>query len=158
MKTGEDFRELAKIPSPKEDLPYYAEVTAVTEDNKNHEKAQALKDLTSERRHQANKKKFDKAQSKRFNPIPRELIDWKAPIDPESTHSRKLANYWDGPFSIIKTLPHKFTAEIEKIDLATMTPISRTKRTVYLGDTRPTLMLTFQERPKGNEWTPLWMN
>ena len=158
VKTGEDFRELAKIPSPKEDLPYYAEVTAVTEDNKNHEKAQALKDLTSERRHQANKKKFDKAQSKRFNPIPRELIDWKAPVDPESTHSRKLANYWDGPFSIIKTLPHKFTAEIEKIDLATMTPISRTKRTVYLGDTRPTLMLTFQERPKGNEWTPLWMN
>ena len=162
VQHGEETRELVKIAgsvknSEQNSKTFYAEVAVLTPQNIHQEAAQAKRDIASEKRHERNKKYFDsKKQPRRYKPIVDELLDWHSPLDPESTNSRKLANLWRGPFAVVQTYPHNYTALIQEFDLATMKLVPRTQRRVYLGDTRPTVMLAFQHRPKG-EWQAPWM-
>ena len=155
VKCGEQERKLHKIPGDEQ--TYLAEVNAISEDNVFHEYAQAKRDSVSAKRHVMNKARFDsRIQPKKFRPCLWEMVDWKSFMDPESTHSRKLANVWRGPFVVTKVRQHPYSVIIEQLDLETMKLDHTTRRDVYTGDLRPTLNLAFKNRPHGN-WQPPWL-
>ena len=149
-KDGEEKRELTKIQGKTD--TYLAEVNIISKLNWEHEHSQARHDQASEKRHLENKKRLD-ARSFRYYPILMEVVDWKSPLDPESTHSRKLANLWRGPYVVVDYKSYPFTAIIEQLDMEDMALVKKTRRQVYVGDLRPTLQFAFRNRPRGL-WTP----
>ena len=155
VRNGEQRRTLTKLRGQNQ--TFLAEVNVIDESNIYHEYHQAKKDKTSYARHLFNKAKFDsKQQPKPYRPCLWELVDWKSPIDPESTHSRKLANVWRGPFVVSKVRHHPYNVNIQELNLATMEPDVNSTRDVYCGDLRPTLQLAFRNRPR-QQWAPEWV-
>ena len=151
-------RKLAKIPGSGSKT-YYAQVSFVNSENVVQESQQAKRDLASEKRHFVNKQLYDKVnQPKHFRPLIGELLDYLSPIDSteDNIDNRKLANYWSGCYAVRSLLPNAFSANVEKIDLATMKIIPGSRRRVYLGSCRPSLMLSFNNRPHSNTFRPEW--
>ena len=86
-----------------------------------------------------------------------ELVDWKEPVDPDNPTTRKMRNPYQGPYLIIKRdLPGK-TVTIQKVSLDTL-EVQGKKRTVHVGQIRPTMEFEWLTRPRGDDWTPnaLW--
>ena len=153
LQNNNGTRELAKVGNGK----YFAEVSFVNEDNFYQEMAQGKRDQLSEERHFINKSIYDKKKQPKFYvPIKGELIDFLQVQDEDSPNSRKLANYWKGPYNVKSIDSHGKTAIIEKVDLSTFQKIPKSERKVYLGSTRPTLMLEFYNRPRGAV-SPPWL-
>ena len=146
-------RQLTKIPGKTVD--FYSAVNALAW---SHEYAQSKKDEAAKRRHQRNARNFNDGHIL-YRPLLNELVDWHMPIDPASPESRKLANYWNGMYSVTALRPFNQTVQIQKVEMnndGRLQALPEMSREVYVGDLRPTLMLSFQNRPHGDDWNPSW--
>ena len=145
-------RQLTKIPGKTVD--FYSAVNALAW---SHEYAQSKKDEAAKKRHVRNARTFNDGQVL-YRPLLNELVDWHMPIDPTSPESRKLANYWNGMYSVTALRPYNQTVQIQKVEMGNdgrLQALPEMSREVYVGDLRPTLMLSFQNRPHG-QWNPSW--
>ena len=93
-------------------------------------------------------------QGKRLRrPVLHELLDWKAPHDPNSKNNRKLALKFQGPFLVTEVVNPQ-VVEIAKIIDGHVDP--STRRHVSVRQTRPTLHYAEKERPPGR--LPSWIH
>ena len=121
------------------------------------EAAQAAKDELARKTHANNADRIQRKRPKNWCPIMNELVDWKEPVDPDNPTTRKMRNPYQGPYLIIKRdLPGK-TVTIQKVSLDTL-EVQGKKRTVHVGQIRPTMEFEWLTRPRGDDWTPnaLW--
>ena len=146
-------RRLSKVAGKRNN--YYAAVNALAW---SQEYAQTMKDQAANRRHDYNADRFNRG-FKVYRPLINEFVDWHMTRDPDSLDSRKLANYWKGIYAVTAVRQHGQTVQIQKVEVNSdgkFQTLPETSREAYVGDLRPTLMLSFQSRPHGN-WDPSWI-
>ena len=119
------------------------------------EVAQQSKDQATKEQHQRNaarqRKRFP--QTGTWYPVVGELLDWKDPIDPDNPNTRKLRNPYQGPYVVLKRDVAGKTVTIKRVDAEKMIMEGK-RRTVHVGQVRPTLALEFMTRPRGEDFDP----
>ena len=154
VKTGQDTRELSKITLGEETC--FSQVNAIP-DGSFQEYAQAKRDQFAKKRHNENKRCFNKKKQPKFYwPIERELVDWDSPFDPNSKDSRKLSNKWIGPLICLKRYSHPYTVQCARINVSTGEIEREGRRDIHVGDLRPTLQLAYNNRHR-KKWIPPWL-
>ena len=88
-----------------------------------------------------------------WHPVVGKLLDWKDPIDPENPSTRKLKNPYQGPYVVLKRDVAGKTVTIKKVNPEKMIMEGK-RRTVHVGQVRPTLALEFMTRPRGEDFDP----
>ena len=123
------------------------------------EEAQKVQDEARKKLHQQNKelrkKRFPRAGT--WYPIIGEMVDWREPTDPDNPDTRKMRNFYQGPYVVVnRDIPGK-TVTIHKVNECTMAMEGK-QRTVYVGQVRPTLAFEYLTRPRGEDLDPdQWM-
>ena len=119
------------------------------------EVAQQSKDQATKEQHERNatrqRKRFP--QTGTWYPVVGELLDWKDPIDPENPSTRKLKNPYQGPYVVLKRDVAGKTVTIKKVNPEKMIMEGK-RRTIHVGQVRPTLALEFMTRPRGEDFDP----
>ena len=119
------------------------------------EVAQQSKDQATKEQHERNaarqRKRFP--QTGTWYPVVGELLDWKDPIDPDNPNTRKLKNPYQGPYVVLKRDVAGKTVTIKKVNAEKMVMEGK-RRTVHVGQVRPTLALEFMTRPRGEDFDP----
>ena len=147
------YRQVFHLPLPKEILqqPEDPFVGCMIP----QEAAQLEKDKAVQIQHERNaarqKKRFPQIGT--WFPIIGELVDWKDPIDPDNPSTRKMRNPYQGPYAVTKRDVAGKTVTMKKIDPETML-VERRRKTVHVGQVRPTLALEFMNRPRGEDFDP----
>ena len=124
----------------------------------NKEQALARRNQAAAQKHEANARQYEKRQPIEYSPIEGELVDWKAPIDPDSTNHRKLKQTWLGPYRTVWKPDHDFTCGIQKVNPQSLNIMAKRIIRVAVEDLRPSTIYHLFRRPRGAEWVPQWMN
>ena len=149
------YRQIFHLPLPEglaEDAPQCLYVPVQEDAQKAHDEARKK---LHEQNKELRKKRFPKAGT--WYPIIGEMVDWREPTDPDNPDTRKMRNFYQGPYMVVnRDIPGK-TVTINKANECTLV-LEGKQRTVYVGQVRPTLAFEYATRPRGEDFDPdQWM-